>query len=146
MIDAACQRFRRRFPDRRLEREIARELPLIEADPTLLRRVLDNLLDNAAKYSNPDQVVELRAQKAPDTQDLIIEVQDHGTGIAAENVDRVFEPFFRADRSRDRATGGVGLGLALVKRILDAHAGKVQIQSSNGHGTCFRLTLPRAHA
>ncbi len=143
VLDAACDRFARRFPERELVRDVAESLPVIQADATLLRRVLDNLLDNAAKFSGPEQPVHLVAAVGAD-QRLVIEVLDHGVGIAKEDRVRVFEPFFRSDRSRDRATGGVGLGLALVKRILDAHSGDVEIRDAAPRGTCFRLTLPVA--
>lgn len=142
VLDAACERFARRFPDRALERDFSRALPAIHADATLLRRVLDNLLDNAAKFSSPEEPVRITARS--DASRLVIEVQDQGVGIAEGDRARVFEPFFRSDRSRDRATGGVGLGLALVKRILDAHSGEVEIREAQPQGTCFRLTLPVA--
>ncbi|MEZ4369565.1 MAG: HAMP domain-containing sensor histidine kinase [Polyangiaceae bacterium] len=144
VLEAACERFERRYPERALVRDFADPLPLIQADPTLLRRVFDNLLDNAAKFSSADEPVKLSA--GGDAAQLVVEVQDHGFGIAEGDRARVFEPFFRADRSRDRATGGVGLGLALVKRILDAHSGNVEIRDASPQGTCFRLTLPAAPA
>lgn len=141
LLEAAVTRFERRYPERRLGLHFTEDLPLIHADPTLLRRALDNLLDNAAKFSNADQDVDLRASRAASGH-LVIEVRDRGIGIAAEDLERVFEPFFRSDRSRARETGGVGLGLALVKRIVEAHEGRVEIQSDKTDGTRFVLTLP----
>jgi len=144
LLDAAVTRFERRYPDRELECHFSADLPRIDADLPLLRRVLDNLLDNAVKFSNSDQAVELHAGRGAPRGDLLIEVRDRGIGIAAEDLERVFEPFFRSDRSRARETGGVGLGLALAKRILEAHGGQVTIRSDQTDGTRFVLRLPAA--
>jgi len=73
---------------------------------------------------------------------VAIEVVDRGEGIAAEDLDRIFTPFFRADRSRTRATGGVGLGLALSKRIVEAHGGTLVASSAPGAGTTMTVALP----
>jgi signal transduction histidine kinase len=73
-----------------------------------------------------------------------IEVVDRGIGIASEDLPRICEPFYRADPSRTRATGGLGLGLALAKRIVEAHQGSLAIESALGAGTLVRLWLPRA--
>jgi two-component system OmpR family sensor kinase len=143
LLDAACARFARRFPERELRYTPGTELPALEADPALLRRVLDNLLDNAAKFSDPTDVIELDSAATEDAAALEIRVRDHGIGIETEDLERVFEPFFRTDRSRSRATGGVGLGLAVVRRILLAHGGSVSVESSRS-GTCFHVRVPAA--
>jgi signal transduction histidine kinase len=114
----------------------------LQADPSLLRRVLDNLLDNAAKFSDPGQPIELEAETIASPPALEIRVRDRGIGIAPEDLERVFEPFYRTDRSRNRATGGVGLGLTVVRRILLAHGGSVRVESDRGTGTCFHVTVP----
>jgi signal transduction histidine kinase len=103
--------------------------------------VIDNLLENAHKYSkDPSTPVSLRSRITDDA--VVIEVIDSGVGIAPDDMRRVFEPFFRADRSRTRATGGVGLGLALAKRIVDAHGGRLSLESVQGRGTTARVELP----
>lgn len=144
LLDAACTRFARRFPERQLRYTPGTELPALEADPALLRRVLDNLLDNAAKFSDPNDVIELESTASPEAAALDIRVRDHGIGIETDDLERVFEPFFRTDRSRSRATGGVGLGLAVVRRILLAHGGSVSVESSRSNGTCFHVRVPAA--
>jgi signal transduction histidine kinase len=73
-----------------------------------------------------------------------VEVQDRGIGIHAEDLPKLFTPFFRTDRSRSRASGGVGLGLAMAKRIVEAHGGTVAAESQASAGTTFRFTLPAA--
>lgn len=143
VLEAAASRFLVRHPDRKLETEIPTDLPTLEADPSLLRRVLDNLLDNAKKFS--DEPVYLSGRAAPDGEHVIFEVRDRGIGISVEDQARIFEPFFRSDPSRTRATGGVGLGLAVVTRILEAHAGTIAVESELGRGTRFTVTLPLAH-
>ncbi len=139
LLDAAVSRFLVRYPDRTLECHAPESLPEIEADP-VLRRVFDNLLDNARKFS--EGKVELRGRAEPGSQALIVEITDHGIGISPEDQPRIFEPFFRSDRSRTRATGGVGLGLLVVRRIVEAHHGDVTVRSELGVGTTFTVTLP----
>jgi signal transduction histidine kinase len=142
VLEAAESRFHLRWPDSELKCDIPTDLPTLDGDPSLLRRVLDNLLDNARKFS--EGPVELAGRPAADGEHLVVEVRDHGIGISAEDQARIFEPFFRSDPSRTRATGGVGLGLAVVKRIVEAHAGNIEVESEVGRGTRFIVTLPLA--
>ena len=142
LLEAASARFARRFPERALRCRWSDGLPVLQADPNLLRRVLDNLLDNAAKFSDAGQPIELEAETIASPPALEIRVRDHGIGIAPADLERVFEPFFRTDRSRNRATGGVGLGLTVVRRILLAHGGSVRVESDKRTGTCFHVTVP----
>lgn len=140
VIERAVGRFQGLFPERALRVSVAPDLPEIEADPVMLRRVIDNLLDNARKYS--DGPIELAARAVAGR--FAVEVRDDGPGIAAEDLPHLFTPFFRADRSRDRGTGGVGLGLALAKRIVEAHGGTIGVESEAGRGATFRFELPVA--
>ena len=118
------------------------DLPPIDGDPVLLRRVVDNLLENAHKYTTlAAEPIELAAHESGG--DVVIDVIDKGIGIAAEDLPRVFRPFFRADKSRTRATGGLGLGLALSKRIVDAHGGRIELTSEPNKGTRARVSLPK---
>ena len=154
LVEAAQLRFGERWPGRTLT---CREAPgataapraddlVIDGDPIWLRRALDNLVDNARKYS-PDHaaiaivVAEAELGGAPAVR---IEVVDHGAGIAPDDWPRVFTPFFRADRSRTRATGGVGLGLVLARRIIEAHGGTIGFHSELDVGSRFWFVLPRA--
>ena len=143
VLEAAEARFKVRCPDRALVCDIPTDLPTLDADPSLLRRVLDNLLDNARKFS--EEPVRLSGRPAADGEHLVLEVQDRGIGISAQDQQRIFEPFFRSDPSRTRATGGVGLGLAVVKRIVEAHSGSIEVESELGRGTRFIVTLPLVH-
>lgn len=145
LVDAARLRFQRRMGPRQLRVDVASDAPPVEADPTLLRRVLDNLLDNAAKFSEPDTSVDLSA-RADSAGALVVEVRDQGIGIEASELERIFEPFYRTDRSRARATGGVGLGLALARRIVEAHDGSIVAESGPERGSLFRVTIPAAQA
>jgi signal transduction histidine kinase len=140
IVEAAVARFGDKSPSRRLEVEIETPLPLIDADRVLLRRVIDNLLDNARKYSAKQSLITLRATGTEEA--LSVAVEDHGIGISQADLDRLFTPFFRTDDSRARTTGGVGLGLSLSRQIVEAHGGTIAIDSEVGRGTVVRFTIP----
>ncbi|MEZ4398474.1 MAG: ATP-binding protein [Kofleriaceae bacterium] len=142
LVARAAARFRTLHPDRRLEVDADRRLPSLTLDPVLVLRVLDNLLENARKYSEPDTAITLSATAGAATLELA--VTDRGIGIDAADLDKVWMPFFRTDRSRNRATGGAGLGLALARRIVVAHGGAIAITSTPDQGTRVTLTLPLA--
>ena len=137
---AALTRFQVVYPSERLELELADDLPLIIGDGALLRRVIDNLVDNSRKYSEPRSTVTLRVFRQGER--AVISVIDHGMGIDAADLPHIFTPFFRADRSRTRKTGGVGMGLALVRRIVNAHGGEIDVESEVGRGTEVQVRLP----
>jgi two-component system OmpR family sensor kinase len=143
LVAAAAARFSVRYPERVLETEFPDDLPTLEADP-VVRRVFDNLLDNARKFS--EAPVELSARRSADGAHFVVAVKDRGIGIAEQDQPRIFEPFFRSDPSRTRATGGVGLGLAVVRRIVEAHQGTIEVESDLGRGTRFVVTLPLTQA
>ena len=138
----AAERFRAGHEGRALEVALAPDLPPLRGDAALLRRLLANLLDNAAKYSEPPAPIRLAARA--DGAGAVLEVHDDGIGVAPEDLPRLFTPFFRTDRSRARGTGGTGLGLALARRIAEAHGGTIAAESAPGEGTTFRVRLPAA--
>ncbi len=140
---AAADRVRARHRDRPLAVRIADELPRIDVDPMLFRRVLDNLLENAHKYT-PDHASAIDLAVSRDGGDVVFEVHDRGLGIAPDDLPRVFTAFFRSERSRSRETGGVGLGLTLAKRIVEAHAGAITVTSRTDAGTIVRVAVPAA--
>ena len=102
---------------------------------------LFNLLDNAAKYSEAGSSVEVTV--ATSDAEVEIAVRDHGIGIPSRDIDRIFERFYRVDRARSRETGGTGLGLAIVRHVAVNHDGDVRVESRQGEGSTFTLTLPR---
>jgi signal transduction histidine kinase len=112
----------------------------LHADPEALRIALDALLENAVKYTQPRETIEVRARC--EDSELVIEVADEGIGVPADALDRIFERFGRADTARSRSHGGVGLGLAITDAITKAHGGRCTVTSSNG-GSVFVLRLPR---
>ncbi len=143
VLNAAAARFRELFPERVLEEVVTQPLPMLRADPVLLRRALDNLLDNARKYSDHGTKVTLRARREGGGA-LRVEVTDMGIGMSEADLGAIFTPFFRTDRSRARGTGGVGLGLVLARRIIEAHGGSLTARSAPGAGTTFTLLVPAA--
>lgn len=140
LLQAAADRFRAASPRHTLTLEVAGPLPTLSGDEVLLRRVVDNLLDNAGKYADISAPITLAARAEAGA--LVVEVRDRGPGINPDDLPHLFEPFYRADKSRTRGTGGVGLGLALAKRIIDAHGGALTAESTPGEGATFRFTLP----
>jgi signal transduction histidine kinase len=108
------------------------------ADPNRLRQVLVNLLDNALKYTPRGGHVSFRAR--PESDHVLIEVKDDGMGISAEELPRIWERLYRSDKSR--AQRGLGLGLSLVKAVVEAHLGKMEVESLTEVGSTFRLILP----
>jgi two-component system OmpR family sensor kinase len=122
--------------------QIPADLPPVMADPARLTQVLHNLLDNALRHTPAGGSIALRA--GCDDGDVWLAVQDSGEGIAAEDLPHVFDRFYRADPARSRATGGAGLGLAIVQAIVEAHGGRVSAASQGvaGQGSTFTLRLP----
>ena len=108
--------------------------------PALIEQALINLIDNAIKYSEDGTSIHINVEKTED--EVVINVQDQGYGIAQEHLPRLFERFYRVDVSRSRKLGGTGLGLAIVKHIVQAHGGSVRVTSSLGEGSTFSLYLP----
>ncbi|MEU0425059.1 HAMP domain-containing sensor histidine kinase [Streptomyces canus] len=116
------------------------DTPILNADPARLRQTVGNLLSNAIRHTPPGGAVTLRCRRADDQ--VLIEVADTGTGIAADDLPRVFDRFWRADKSRSRQTGGSGLGLAIVRQLAEAHGGTVSVTSTPDTETVFTLRLP----
>jgi two-component system phosphate regulon sensor histidine kinase PhoR len=109
-------------------------------DSTLLEQAVVNLLDNAIKHSDPDSTINLNVER--DDSEVIISVEDQGSGIAQKHLSRLFERFYRVDKARSRQLGGTGLGLAIVKHIAQAHGGHVAVKSMLGKGSRFSIHLP----
>ncbi|HEY3364901.1 MAG TPA: HAMP domain-containing sensor histidine kinase [Symbiobacteriaceae bacterium] len=114
---------------------------LLAGDRLMLGRVVDNLLDNAIRYTPPGGSVTLGWHGMPD--ECRFWVQDTGPGISPEGLPRVFQPLYRGDKARSTRTGGAGLGLAIARRLVDAHGGNIAVTNQDG-GARFTVTLPRA--
>ncbi len=112
----------------------------VRGDETRLREVFDNLLDNAVKFSNEGGEIRLAATRRGDS--IALSVSDEGIGVSKEDLPRIFERFYRADKARSRELGGTGLGLSIVKHIAQLHGGRVEAQSEPGKGTSIRVFLP----
>lgn len=118
------------------------ELPSVLVDEDAFGRVIHNLLDNAIQYTPANGTIVLRS--AYHDQQVILEVQDSGIGIAEDDLPHIFKRFYRVDKARASQSGGSGLGLAIVKQLVEAHGGTVSVSSQLGKGTTFTISLPAA--
>lgn len=114
----------------------------VRGDRKKIQQVLVNLIDNSIKYGNRGGQTQIKT--IPLIDQILIEITDNGQGIEEKNLPRVFERFFRADKSRSREVGGSGLGLAIVKHIIEAHQQNVHVRSTEGIGTTFSFTVEKA--
>jgi signal transduction histidine kinase len=122
--------------------QVALDLPdrlLASANADALAQVLGNLISNAARYTPRGGSVTVRAERRPG--DVLVSIENTGDGIPADDLDRVFERFYRVEKSRDRARGGAGIGLAIVKQLVEAGGGRVGAESTPGQ-TRFWFSLP----
>jgi signal transduction histidine kinase len=113
---------------------------LVDVDPQRVGQVLRNLIENALAHTPPDGEVGVAA--CASDQWVEVSVRDTGSGIAAEDLPYVFERFYRVDKSRSRATGGAGLGLAIARSLVEAHGGRIWVESTEGEGSTFTFALP----
>ena len=111
-------------------------------DVQKLYQVFLNLLDNAIKYSDPGARVDVEIEE--DTSSLTVRIKDTGVGIPEEDLNQLFERFYRVDKDRSRASGGSGLGLAISKQIVELHGGSISVESEVGVGSIFGVVLPKA--
>ncbi|MEN1939683.1 response regulator [Luteimonas sp. MJ174] len=137
-IDAGGHRFRISLPAQQV---------LLHADHARLAQVFANLLNNAAKYSDPEGLIELEAGLDAGLDEAVITVRDRGIGLADDQLTAVFDVFRQVDTTMERSHGGLGIGLTLVQKIVEMHDGRVQVESAGlGSGCTFRVRLPlRSH-
>lgn len=114
----------------------------VNADPIKISQVITNLLNNAISYSKKGGEVHIKRNKLD--KKILIDIEDQGVGIKKEDINRIFERFYRVEKSRARHKGGTGLGLAIVKHIIEAHGETITAQSKPGKGTTFTFSLSRA--
>jgi len=124
-----------------VEINIPPDFPQIEADPQRIEQVFINLLDNAIKFTPKNGRICIKAVGRE--KDIQIEISDTGIGIPKEHLPSLFERFYRVDKARSRELGGTGLGLSIVKHIIQAHGGKVGVESEFGKGSNFFFILPK---
>jgi len=141
LADEAMGRMRPQAERRRITlRASALEPELVMADADQILHVLTNLLDNAIKFTPEGGTVEVAVRRSAGGAE--VQVSDSGRGIPDEALPRIFERFYRVERSRSREAGGTGLGLAIAKHIIDAHGGQISVGSRVGHGSVFTVRLP----
>lgn len=143
-IDDVIRRMQSQFDEKQIcvLIEIPTELGAIQADDTRLSQVITNLLSNACKYSPVGSTVTVTATE--DAEFVKIDVSDSGMGISKDDQSKLFTKFFRADNTPTRTESGTGLGLFIVKQLIQAQGGKISVESETGIGSTFSFTLPRA--
>jgi signal transduction histidine kinase len=128
----------------RLRGEVAEDLPPVMMDAARIQRVLSNLVQNAIRHTPPDGTILLEVHEEHTT--VRVDVVDTGEGVAPEDLPRIFERFYRGEKSRVRGQGGTGLGLAIAQGLVEAHGGRIWAQSAPGEGARFSFVLPKASA
>ena len=121
-------------------RNVSSDLPQAKMDPEAIEQALLNLLDNAVKYSNEEKLIEVSAEALE--EDVVIKVVDHGRGIKKSELQKVFEKFYRVESRDGKNVPGSGIGLTLVKEIIEAHGGKIEVESEIDKGSTFSLYIP----
>ena len=125
-----------------LSLDVDASLPMLEMDATRISQVIGNLLENAITHTPEGGRVSVLARDSAGAVEVT--VSDTGAGIASEDLPRLFDRFYRADPSRDRSTGGAGLGLTIARRLVEAHGGTIEVESELGQGSRFTIRLPTA--
>lgn len=139
LIRQAVQELSGKAKSAQVEMSVFCEEAEVNGNPSLLYRAFYNLIENAIKYNRVGGQVRIAIK--PDKEHVMVQITDNGIGIEAEAVGHIFEPFFRADQSRSQKIPGSGLGLAVVKMILDKHEGEISVESQAGKGTRFEICL-----
>jgi signal transduction histidine kinase len=144
LLDQRLEAWRGRAPDRELRRRAASGLPLVLVDPAWLGKALDELLDNATKYTPAGSPITLLAGPSPEGDRVRLSVRDAGPGLDAADHDLVFTSFEQKDGSATRRVGGLGLGLSFVRRVAQDAGWVLSVTSAPGRGAQFSLDLPVA--
>ena len=140
IVDGAVEDIKKKVEKRHFVTRVAESLPLVEADPGLIRQVLDKLLGNAVKFS--PEGTEISVSCEAEGEELTVSVRDCGKGISREDLDKVFNRFYQVSPGLAQQGSGIGLGLSICKRIVEAHGGRIWAESTPGQGSTFTFTLP----
>ena len=141
LTQAVKTAFEPELAKKKLTCTVTGEPTILSGDQKRLHQVIFNLVSNAVKYSTENGQLQIDIHNTP--QNVQLTVKDQGIGIAKEDIPLIFERFYRTDRSRNRKTGGAGIGLTIAKTIVLAHGGSISVESEKGCGSCFTVVLPK---
>ena len=142
MLEQITYRFALTHPEKNFIKHISKTPIFVEGDQDKLTQVFDNIVNNAIKYSPNGKNITIRVRQNYHHNRVSISIKDEGVGIPLVHIDKIFNRFYRVDKSRQRSMGGTGLGLALAKTIVEAHKGRIWAQSREGYGSIIFVTLP----
>lgn len=142
LIKQISDRFELTHPEKNFIKYIPKTPIFVEGDQDKLTQVFDNIMNNAIKYSPNGKNITVRVRQNYNHNRVSISIKDEGVGIPLVHIDKIFNRFYRVDKSRQRTMGGTGLGLALAKNIVEAHRGRIWAQSREGYGSIIFVTLP----
>lgn len=141
LAQSAAERLRPQADEKHVTISVTGERSEFTGIATVLEEMIYNLLDNAVKYNKQGGRADVDVRSSGD--DIVVTVSDTGIGVPADSIDRIFERFYRADKSHSRKIGGTGLGLSIVKHGVSLHGGSITVKSSEGSGTTFTMALPK---
>lgn len=141
LAQSAAERLRPQADEKHVTISVTGERSEFTGIATVLEEMIYNLLDNAVKYNKQGGRADVDVRSSGD--DIVVTVSDTGIGVPADSIDRIFERFYRADKSHSRKIGGIGLGLSIVKHGVSLHGGSITVKSSEGSGTTFTMALPK---
>lgn len=141
LAQSAAERLRPQADEKHVIISVTGERSEFTGIATVLEEMIYNLLDNAVKYNKQGGRADVDVRSSGD--DIVVTVSDTGIGVPADSIDRIFERFYRADKSHSRKIGGTGLGLSIVKHGVSLHGGSITVKSSEGSGTTFTMALPK---
>ena len=141
LAQSAAERLRPQADEKHVTISVTGERSEFTGIATVLEEMIYNLIDNAVKYNKQGGRADVDVRSSGD--DIVVTVSDTGIGVPADSIDRIFERFYRADKSHSRKIGGTGLGLSIVKHGVSLHGGSITVKSSEGSGTTFTMTLPK---
>ncbi len=142
VLESAVDKARVRWSNHPISLDVPDRLPLAFGDRRRVEQIVANLLNNAAQYSPARSPIEVKLRSHP--EGLVISVADHGSGIAPEYLERIFERFYQIDQTGDSQRGGIGLGLSICRGLVEAHGGRIWVTSEVGKGSTFSFSLPKA--